>query len=262
MGAHDHIIEVRNLSTGYGTRVIHEGLTFHVKRGEIFVIVGGSGCGKSTLLRHLCGLQPALAGTIMIDGEELDARDDAGRARLARRMGVLFQSGALFGSLTLAENIELVLEEYTNLPPAARDAVARTKLAMVGLSGYENYLPSQISGGMKKRAGLARAMALDPPLLFFDEPSAGLDPVSSAELDHLIVQLNAALGTTMVVVTHELASIFTIAHRVIMLEKGVRGIVAEGTPRELQADTTRPNVYAFFNRERRAVRGAVSSAVT
>jgi len=258
--AGDHIIEAKAISTGYGTQVIHEGLTFHVKRGEIFVIVGGSGCGKSTLLRHLCGLQPVLAGTIVIDGVPLDAEDDAVRAGMAQRMGVLFQSGALFGSLTLAENIELVLEEYTDLPPAARDAVARTKLAMVGLSGYENYLPSQISGGMKKRAGLARAMALDPPLLFFDEPSAGLDPVTSAELDHLIVQLNASLGTTMVVVTHELASIFTIAQRVIMLEKGVRGIVAEGTPRELQADTSRPSVHAFFNRERRAVRGAASSA--
>lgn len=257
---HDYIIDVQAVSTGYGRHVIHAGLTFHVKRGEIFVIAGGSGCGKSTLLRHLCGLQPVLAGRIEIDGVPLDAEDDAARAGMARRVGVLFQSGALFGALTLAENIELVLEEYTDLPPAARDAVARTKLAMVGLGGYENYLPSQISGGMKKRAGLARAMALDPPLLFFDEPSAGLDPVTSAELDHLIVELNASLGTTMVVVTHELASIFAIAQRVIMLEKGVRGIVAEGTPRELQADASRPNVYAFFNRARRGLRGAASSA--
>jgi len=256
--ANDYMIQVQDITTGYGHTVIHAGMSFTVRRGEIFVIVGGSGCGKSTLLRHLAGLQPVLAGTITIDGHLLQADDDRARTAIARRMGVLFQSGALFGSMTLAENIELVLEEYTDLPPKARDALARTKLAMVGLSGYENYLPAQISGGMKKRAGLARAMALDPPLLFFDEPSAGLDPVSSAELDHLIMQINASLGTTMVVVTHELASIFAIAQRVIMLEKGVRGIVAEGTPQALQADTARPSVSAFFNRARRATHGAAS----
>ena len=244
----DALITVRDLTTGYDGRVIHEHVSFDVLRGEIFVIVGGSGCGKSTLLRHLSGLQDPIRGEILIDGENLVRASGKARTRLLRKMGLLFQSGALFGSMSLAENIELLLEEYTALGPADRDLMARMKLSMVGLAGFENYLPSQISGGMKKRAGLARAMALDPMLLFFDEPSAGLDPVTSAELDRLIVQLNASLGTTMVIVTHELASIFAVAHRVIMLSKTSKGIIAEGTPEELKRDESKQEVFAFFNR--------------
>jgi phospholipid/cholesterol/gamma-HCH transport system ATP-binding protein len=244
----DAVITVRDLTTGYGEQMIHERVSFEVRRGEIFVIVGASGCGKSTLLRHLIGLQEPLGGDVWLDGENLTASRGAARARILRKFGVLFQSGALLGSLTLAENIELLLDEYTALPPATKDMITRIKLGLVNLRGFENHLPSQISGGMKKRAGLARAMALDPLLLFFDEPSAGLDPISSAELDRLIVQLNASLGTTMVIVTHELASIFAVAHRVIMLDKDSKGIVAEGTPAALRDHASDPVVRAFFNR--------------
>lgn len=243
------VIEVKNLTTGYDNTIIHENLDFSVRRGEIFVVVGGSGCGKSTLLQHLIGLLTPVRGSILIDGEDLVRAQGRDRERLISRFGVLFQSGALFGSMTLAENIDLVLEEYTSLPRHARDMLIRMKLAMVNLEGYENHLPSEISGGMKKRAGLARAMALDPEILFFDEPSAGLDPVTSAEIDNLIIQLNESLGTTMVIVTHELDSVFSVAHRVIMLDKDAKGIIAEGTPQELKNNTADKRVHAFFNRE-------------
>jgi phospholipid/cholesterol/gamma-HCH transport system ATP-binding protein len=243
------VIEVKNLTTGYNDTIIHENLNFSVRRGEIFVVVGGSGCGKSTLLQHLIGLLDPVSGSVLIDGEDLVQAQGIDRERLLSRFGVLFQSGALFGSMTLAENIDLVLEEYTSLPRHAREMLVRMKLSMVNLDGYENHLPSEISGGMKKRAGLARAMALDPEILFFDEPSAGLDPVTSAEIDNLIIQLNESLGTTMVIVTHELDSIFSVAHRVIMLDKESKGIIAEGTPQELKNNITDKRVYAFFNRE-------------
>ena len=256
-----NIIHVRGLTTGYGNRAIHENISFDVRRGEIFVIVGGSGCGKSTLLRHLVGLQDPLAGEILIDGVDLARTSGSARTATLRKMGLLFQSGALFGSMTLAENIELVLEEYTSFTADERDMMARLKLSLVGLSGYENYLPSQISGGMKKRAGLARALALDPEILFFDEPSAGLDPVTSAELDKLILQLNASLGATMVIVTHELASIFAVAQRVIMLSKTEKSIIAEGTPNELKRSTSKPEVFAFFNRITKSSSHQVPEAV-
>lgn len=242
------VIEARGLTTAYDGRVINENVSFSVRRGEVFVVVGGSGCGKSTLLRHLVGLQQPVSGDVLIKGESLVAAEGARREALLRTFGVLFQSGALFGSMTVAENVELPLEEYTSLAPASRELLVRMKLSLVGLTGSENQVPSELSGGMRKRAGLARAMALDPDILFFDEPSAGLDPVTSAQLDNLVIQLNKSLGTTMVVVTHELASIFAIADRVIMLDKETKGIIAEGTPEELKNDKTNAKAYAFFNR--------------
>ncbi len=243
------VIEVRGLTTAYGETVILDNVSFTVYEGEIFVIVGGSGCGKSTLLRHLIALHTPVRGTIMFDGEDLIKATERRRRELLRKVGVLFQSGALFGSLTLAENIDLLLNEYTSLPDEARNLLVRMKLNLVGLGGFENFLPAEISGGMKKRAGLARALALDPMILFFDEPSAGLDPITSAELDRTILQLNASLGMTIVIVSHELASIFAVAQRVIVLDKKSKGIVAEGTPEELKNDRSNAEVYAFFNRE-------------
>lgn len=253
-------IEVRNLTAAYGERVILQNVSFRVRRGERLVIVGGSGCGKTTLLRHLIGLARPRAGEVWIDGDEISRADEEELRRIQRKFGVLFQSGALFGSLTLGENVALPLEEYTRLPPNLIDMVVRLKLSMVRLDGFEDYRIAELSGGMKKRAGLARAMALDPHILFFDEPSAGLDPITSAELDQLILQLNRSLGTTIVVVTHELASIFTIAERAIMLDGEARGIIAEGTPQELRAHSGDARVRAFFNRqplaqERREQRG-------
>jgi phospholipid/cholesterol/gamma-HCH transport system ATP-binding protein len=242
------VITVDNLTARFGDNTIFAGVSFEVNPGEILVILGGSGCGKSTLLKHLIGLYQPAQGRVLINGVNISV-DDEKELRLVRRgFGVLFQSGALFGSMTLAENVALPLQEYTDLSPDTIDLVVKMKLGLVNLAGYENHLPSEISGGMKKRAGLARAMALDPTVLFFDEPSAGLDPISSAELDILIKSLNAGLGTTMVIVTHELESIFAIAHRVIMLDKSAKGIIAEGDPRELQAHSPDPRVVDFFNR--------------
>lgn len=251
MNAVDTVIEAQNLTIGYGDLIIQRDMTFSIPKGEICVIAGGSGCGKSTLLRHLMGLQPALEGRIIILGKDIAEVSREEQRRLRRSYGALFQSGALFGSLTLGENIDIVLQEYTTLPPDARAVIVRMKLRMVGLDGFEDYLPGDISGGMKKRAGLARALALDPSIVFFDEPSAGLDPVTSKELDESILQINKSLGTTMVIVTHELASIFTVAHRVIMLSTNKEGIIAEGTPEELKEQNELPVVHAFFNRESR-----------
>ncbi len=245
----DPIIEVRNLVARYGERTILENLSFRVRRGERLVIVGGSGCGKTTLLRHLIGLQRPAAGEVWIDGAEVGQANEEELRRIQRKFGVLFQSGALFGSLTLGENVALPLEEYTNLPRPLIDMVVRLKLSMVRLDGYEEFRIAELSGGMKKRAGLARAIALDPMILFFDEPSAGLDPITSAELDHLILQINRSLGTTIVVVTHELSSIFTIAERALMLDGTARGIIAEGDPKWLRDHSEDPRVRAFFNRQ-------------
>jgi phospholipid/cholesterol/gamma-HCH transport system ATP-binding protein len=238
----EDVIEVSGLAIGWGDRVLLEDLEFRIEEGEIFVILGGSGCGKSTLLRHLIGLQQPLRGTIRVRGI-----GDPTTARGMPRMGVMFQAGALFGSLTLAENVALPLETWTRLDRAAIRAVAASKLALVGLDGFEDHLPAAISGGMRKRAAIARALALEPPLLMLDEPSAGLDPVTAVELDELLLSLRSGLGTTLVVVTHELQSIFKIASRCIMLDAASRSIIARGTPAELRGSPD-PRVSAFFNR--------------
>jgi phospholipid/cholesterol/gamma-HCH transport system ATP-binding protein len=242
------VIVVDQLTARFGDNTIFDRVSFQVNPGEILVILGGSGCGKSTMMKHLIGLYKPAAGQVLVNGVNINTDDDRVLRRVRMGLGVLFQSGALFGSMTLAENVALPLQEYTDLDLAAIDLIVRMKLGLVSLAGYENHLPSEISGGMKKRAGLARAMALDPTILFFDEPSAGLDPVTSVELDNLIKSINAGMGTTMVIVTHELESIFNIAHRVIMLDKGARGIIAAGDPRELKDHSTDPRVVNFFNR--------------
>ena len=243
------IIRVEHLVARYGDNTILDDVSLEVRRGERFLIVGGSGCGKTTLLRHMIGLQRPAAGRVTVDGEDITHADEDQLRRVQRRIGVLFQSGALFGSLTLGENIALLLEEYTDLPSETVGLLVRIKLNMVKLGGFEDFMISELSGGMKKRAALARAVALDASILFFDEPSAGLDPITSAELDELIVQMNRSLGTTMVVVSHELSSIFTIAERVIMLDGESKRIIAEGKAQELRDRSADPRVHAFFNRE-------------
>ena len=242
------IIDVENLAAQYGENVIFRDVTFSVFKGEILVILGGSGCGKSTLLKHMFGLYKPASGRVLLNGVDVSTNDETELAHLRRNIGVLFQSGALFGSMTLAENVSLPLETYTDLPLPMIERIVRMKLSLVGLAGYENYLPSELSGGMKKRAGLARAMALDPTVLFFDEPSAGLDPITSAGLDNLMKKINKGLGTTMVVVTHELDSIYSIADRVVMLDKEAKSIIATGDPRMLRDTSPDPRVKNFFSR--------------
>jgi len=227
-------IVVRDLTMAFGSFVVMHDLNFTVRRGDVFVIMGGSGCGKSTLLNHLIGLLEPARGEILYQGQSFTAATPPERDALLRRIGVLFQSGALWSSMTLAENIALPLQQYTDLPPAEIRKVASLKLALVGLKGFEDYYPNEISGGMQKRAGLARAMALDPEYLFFDEPSAGLDPISSHLLDELILELRDSLGATVVVVTHELASIFAIASNSIFLDVEKRTITATGDPKMLR----------------------------
>jgi phospholipid/cholesterol/gamma-HCH transport system ATP-binding protein len=241
------IIQVEGLSAGYGDETIFENINFEIFEGEIFVVLGESGCGKSTLLKLLIGLIKPYSGRIIIDEVEISRDDEEVRHRLLKKIGVLFQSSALFGSMTLAENIALPVKEYTDLPADTLAKIVSMKLSLVHLDGYQQHLPSEVSGGMKKRAGLARAMALNPKILFFDEPSAGLDPVTSAELDNLIIHLNRTLGTTMVIVTHELQSVFNVAHRVIMLDKTAKGIVAEGDPKVLRDQSRNTFVKHFFN---------------
>jgi phospholipid/cholesterol/gamma-HCH transport system ATP-binding protein len=219
-----------------------------VARGEIFFIIGGSGCGKSTLLRHMVGLHRPTAGAVKFFGAPFTSADQATRQAMLRTFGMLFQGGALWTSLTLRENVALPLEEYTKLTRREIEELATLKLAQVGLTGFEDYYPAEISGGMKKRAGLARALALDPAIVFFDEPSAGLDPVTSRKLDELIVQIRETFGTTIVVVSHELASIFDIADRVIMLDRGEQGIIAEGPPKMLAVNSRDPRVSEFLRR--------------
>jgi phospholipid/cholesterol/gamma-HCH transport system ATP-binding protein len=243
------IIEVRGLTAAYGDEVILRDISFTVKRGEVFVILGGSGSGKSTLLKHLIGLSRLAAGEVLIDGGDLAKADGAERQRILRRFGVTYQSGALFGSMTLSENVSLPIEEFTRLPFTAREVISWMKLKLVGLEGFGDHLPAEVSGGMKKRAAIARAMALDPAVLFLDEPSAGLDPVTSAELDALILSLREGLGMTFVIVTHELASIYAVADRVIMLDKHKQGIIAEGRPQDLRDHSENPYVRKFFRRE-------------
>lgn len=243
------VIDVRGISAHFGDNRVLDNVTFRVNRGEIFVVVGESGCGKSTLLRSIIGLYRPDNGRVLIQGKDVVSADDNTLLEIKKSIGVLFQSGALIGSMTIAENIALPLKEHTNLSQDMIDRIVRMKLRLVQLAGYEDYLPSELSGGMKKRAGIARAMALDPQILFLDELSAGLDPITSAGLDKLIKTINAGMGTTMVIVSHELNSIMSVADRVIMLDKITKGIIAEGDPRELRKNSKDPRVYAFFNRE-------------
>lgn len=250
------VVVVENLAIGYESVVLLENINFTVSKGEIFVILGGSGCGKTTLLKHLIGLYAPFRGDILIKGESIVKADWIKKREIMKNFGVSYQSGALFSSLTLEENIALPIEEYTPLPRELVTSVVNEKLSVVGLDGYGGYLPSEISGGMKKRAGLARAMALNPDLLFFDEPSAGLDPVSAARLDRLILSIRKNQGTTMIIVTHELDSIFTIADRVIMLDKRKKGIIASGNPHELRKSTREPWVSEFLTRSGLSHRGA------
>jgi phospholipid/cholesterol/gamma-HCH transport system ATP-binding protein len=244
-------IEVNDLECGYDDHVLLQHVSFVVKPHEIFFVIGGSGCGKSTLLKHMIGLHRPTAGTIRYFGESFTDAPLWRRREMLRTFGVLYQNSALWSSLTLRENITLPLEEYTPLSSTERNELAALRLAQVSLSGYEDYYPSEISGGMKKRAALARALALDPAIVFFDEPSAGLDPVTSRKLDELVLQIRETLGTTMVIVSHELDSIFSIADRVIMLEREAKGIIAEGNPRELVQSSQDPRVQEFL--QRRAV---------
>ncbi len=250
--AGEPVIQVNQLDMGYGDFVLMRNLNFTVKHGDVFIIMGGSGCGKSTLLKILVGLKEPLKGQVLYGGVNFWEIDPSERERIMRRFGILYQSGALWSSMTLAENIALPLQQYTNLNAGQIKEVIALKLALVGLAGFEDYYPSEISGGMKKRAGLARAMALDPDILFFDEPSAGLDPVSARLLDDLILELSGSLGTTIVVVTHELASIFAIADNSVLLDAGSRGMIASGNPRELLARSTDPRVRAFLTRGKEA----------
>jgi phospholipid/cholesterol/gamma-HCH transport system ATP-binding protein len=241
-------ITVRDLTMAYGSFVIQRDLTFTVRRGDIFIIMGGSGCGKSTLLRHLIGLMPPAQGDVFIGGENFWAAPPEDQERIKRRFGVLFQSGGLWSSMTLAENVGLPLQQYTNLSAEQIGEIASLKLALVGLAGFEAFYPSEISGGMQKRAGLARAMALDPDILFLDEPSAGLDPISSRRLDELILELRDSLGSTVVVVTHELASIFTIGDNSVFLDADTKTMIASGDPKLLRDECPDPKVREFLTR--------------
>jgi phospholipid/cholesterol/gamma-HCH transport system ATP-binding protein len=242
-----HII-VKNLTMAYGSFVLMRDINFTVKHRDIFIIMGGSGCGKSTLLRHLIGLKEPATGEIIYGDINFTRADPATRELMLRRFGILYQSGALWSSLTLAENVGLPLGEFTDLTSPQIREIAALKLALVGLSGFEDFYPNEISGGMQKRAGLARAMALDPEILFFDEPSAGLDPISSSLLDELILELRDSLGATVVIVTHELASIFAIGNNCVFLDADSRVQIASGDPNDLLADSQDPRVRKFLTR--------------
>ncbi|HBD09452.1 MAG TPA: polyamine ABC transporter ATP-binding protein [Syntrophobacteraceae bacterium] len=241
-------IIVHDLTMAYGDFVIQRDLNFTVNQGDIFIIMGGSGCGKSTLLRHLVGLKRPARGQVFYQDVSLWEAQPEEQERIMRRCGVLYQSGALWSSMTLAENVALPLETYTELKPHQIREVVSLKLALVGLAGFEEFYPAEISGGMQKRAGLARAMSLDPDILFFDEPSAGLDPISARRLDELILELRDSLGATVVVVTHELASIFAIGNNSVFLDPGTKTMIAGGDPHDLLAASKDPRVLAFLTR--------------
>ncbi len=243
------VIHADGIGISFGNRTIFKDVSFEVRRGEIFVILGGSGCGKSTLMKILIGLLPPTAGTALVLGQELAKLTGKPRRTALSHIGVMWQQGALLGSLNLMQNVALPMEQHTKLPPEARDALARAKLGLVGLGDAATRLPAEISGGMLKRAGIARAMALDPEILFLDEPSAGLDPITSAGLDDLITTLARDTGTTFVVVTHELQSILAIGDRCIMLDKAAQGMIATGAPKDLRDNSDNPVVRAFFRRE-------------
>lgn len=241
-------IIVENLTMAYGDFVIQQNLNFSIRKEDIFILMGGSGCGKSTLLRHLVGLKQPAAGRVLYNEIDFWSVDPDERAVLMRKNGILYQSGALWSSMTLAENIALPLGEYTDLTSAEIDELVSLKLALVGLSGFEAYYPSEISGGMQKRAGLARAMALDPEILFFDEPSAGLDPISARLLDDLILELRDSLGATLVIVTHELPSIFAIGTNSVFLDPETKTMIAQGDPKQMLKETDNPKVRKFLTR--------------
>jgi phospholipid/cholesterol/gamma-HCH transport system ATP-binding protein len=247
-GGKEPAIVVKGLEMSYGSFVLMRDLNFTINRGDIFIIMGGSGCGKSTLLKLLVGLKRPAKGEILYDEVSYWDAEPEVQERLKRRFGILFQSGALWSSMTLAENVAMPLEQYTSLPPAQIRELVSFKLALVGLGGFEEFYPSEISGGMKKRAGLARAMALDPDILFFDEPSAGLDPISARLLDDLIIELSASRGTTVVVVTHELASIFAIGTNSVFLDPDVKTMTAAGDPKLLLKESSDPKVINFLTR--------------
>jgi phospholipid/cholesterol/gamma-HCH transport system ATP-binding protein len=241
-------IIVKDLDIAYGETVIQRDLNFTVARSEIFVIMGGSGCGKTTVMRCMTGLKEPSRGQVILEGVSFWEAKTEDRDRLARNLGIVYQSGALWSSMTLGENVALPLKEYTDLSSSDIEELAALKLALVGLAGFEGYFPSEISGGMRKRAGVARALALDPEFLFFDEPSAGLDPITSSLLDELIVQLRDSLGTTMVLVTHELPSIFAIADNAIYLDADAKTMTASGDPKRLVKECQDPKVHAFLTR--------------
>lgn len=246
MSAAEVKIEAKNLEIAYGSNVLMHNLNFEVKTGDVFIVMGGSGCGKSSLLKILTGLKRPEKGKVFIDGADFYACEAPRRKEIMQKSGILYQSGALFSSMTLSENVALPLQQYTDFSAKEIDDLCRLKLALVGLKGYEDFYPSEISGGMKKRAGLARAMALDPEILYFDEPSAGLDPVSSSLLDDLILEINQSLGTTIVVVTHELSSIFAIGSNSVYLDVETKQISAQGNPRELLKNPPNNNVLNFL----------------
>lgn len=248
MTEREPVIVVEDLGSRYDGDVILEDVSFEVYQGEIFIIMGESGCGKSTLLKHMMGLHRPYRGRVLINGVDIFAAGEEELKKVRLGIGVLFQTAALFGSMTLADNVALPLREYVHLSPETIDLIVRMKLGMVNLAGYGNHLPSELSGGMRIRAGLARAMSLDPKILFLDEPSAGLDPVTAAEIDILIKSINEGMRTTMVIITQELESIFGIGMRVIMLDKEKKGIIASGDPEELREKSTDPRVVNFFRR--------------
>ncbi|MDR0533163.1 MAG: ATP-binding cassette domain-containing protein [Verrucomicrobiales bacterium] len=243
------IISVRELVAKYGDRTVLDRITFEVNRGEIFIILGGSGCGKSTLLKYMIGLYKPAGGQVDIDDENFSGADEENYNRMLRKIGVMYQSGALFGSMTIQENVRLPLDEYTSLPLEAKNAVVASKLALVGLQDSAFKLPSELSGGMIKRAAIARALALNPAIVFLDEPSAGLDPITSAGLDSTIIELSRNLGITFVIVTHELASIYALADRCIMLDAKTKGIIATGKPADLRDNPPNDLVKSFFHRQ-------------
>jgi len=244
----DTLIRVEHLTVGFDQEIVLQDISFEVQRGEVLVILGGSGCGKSTLLKNMIGLYQPRQGRILIDGDDIVRAQGLTRKAILRKIGVMFQSGALFGSMSLRENVRLALEEYTNLPRDAADLIVSMKLYQVGLHGYGSKMPAELSGGMQKRAAIARAMVMDPQILFLDEPSAGLDPITAGDLDELILSLSQNLAMTFVIVTHELPSVFAVADRVIMLDKHLKKIVATGNPWELRQNTDHPLVYQFFHR--------------
>lgn len=245
----ENLIEVRDLVARYGDDIILKDVNLNIFANEILAIIGGSGCGKTTLLRHLVGLIPPSEGWISVGNQDMSIRDEAASGEIHKKIGITFQGGALFGSMTIAENVALPIKEYTHLKEDEINDLVNMKLCSVDLGGYEDHLPSELSGGMIKRAALARALALNPEILFLDEPTAGLDPVISAEIEELIMRLNHSLGTTMVIITHSLNIIFKVAHRIIMLDKSAKGIVAQGDPKELKEKSQNPIVKQFFNRQ-------------